>query len=66
MSKPISIALKTAQPAVRFAAIVAVGVGLLFLRAQSDQFVAISIDSIEFFRIIETADKNELQEWRAR
>lgn len=66
MPMPISIALKTVQPAIRFAAIAAVGDGLLFLRTRSEQVVAIAIDSIEFFRIIETADKNELQEWRAR
>jgi hypothetical protein len=66
MPMPISVSLKTAQPAVRFAAIVAIGDGLLFLRARNEQVVAIGIDSIEFLRIIETADRNELQEWCAR
>ena len=66
MPKPISVAIKSDELGLRQSAIVAVSDGLLFLRERLEQITAIGIDSIQFLRIIETADKNELQEWRAR
>lgn len=66
MAMPASVAIKTSAPGVRLAAIVAASDGLLFVRVGSEQTVAVAFESIEFLRIIETADKNELQEWRAR
>lgn len=66
MPMPISVAIKSDIRGLRQAAIVALSNGLLFIREGSEQILAIGIDSIQFLRIIETADKNELQEWRAR
>ena len=66
MPVPISVAIKTPSSGLRQCAIIAVSDGLLFIRERSEQIVAIGTDTIEFLRIIETADKNELQEWRAR
>ncbi|MBP6043778.1 MAG: hypothetical protein KA500_04635 [Rhodoluna sp.] len=66
MPMPISVAIKTSSPRLRLAAIVAVSDGLLFLRDRSQLPTAIGLDSVEFLRIIETADKNELQEWLGR
>ena len=66
MPMPISVAIETTSSGLRQSAIVAVSDGLLFIRERSEQILAIGINSIQFLRVIETADKNELQEWRAR
>lgn len=66
MPMPISVAIKTSSPALRQVAIIAVSEGLLFLRDRSEQVTAIGLHSVEFLRIIETADKNELQDWLGR
>lgn len=66
MTMPISVAIKSATSVIRFATLIAVSDGLLFLRTHTEQQMAIGTETIEFLRIIETADKNNLQDWQSR
>ena len=63
---PMAIQLKALGCPLQALAVLAVKDSLVFARGQRGEVVARSLRSTEFIQIIESSDRNELQEWSNR
>jgi hypothetical protein len=63
---PMAVQIKTRGSAVKALAVLAIKDSLMFARGPSGSTMAHSLHAVEFIQIIESSDRNELQEWSNR